>query len=66
MSADSLPGQMRIAATSLLAGLDDEQRALAARLADADLHFAWEGPLTPGARHYYRVQADDVLIEYEQ
>jgi hypothetical protein len=37
----------------------------AARLADADLHFAWEGPLTPGARHYYRVQADDVLIEYD-
>jgi Protein of unknown function (DUF3500) len=31
MSGDSLPGQMGIAATSLLAGLDDEQRALAAR-----------------------------------
>jgi hypothetical protein len=37
----------------------------ASRLADADLHFAWEGPLTPGARHYYRVQADDLLIEYD-
>jgi Protein of unknown function (DUF3500) len=37
----------------------------AARLAGADLHFAWEGPLTPGARHYYRVQADDLLIEYD-
>src|SRR5580698_514204 len=30
----------------------------AARAADAELHFAWEGPLTPGARHYYRVQSD--------
>jgi hypothetical protein len=36
-----------------------------ARAAGADLHFAWEGPLTPGARHYYRVQGDDLLIEYD-
>jgi hypothetical protein len=37
----------------------------AARLGDTDLHFAWEGPLTSGARHYYRVQGDDLLIEYD-
>jgi len=37
----------------------------AARLAGAELHFAWAGPLTPGARHYYRVQGDDLLIEYD-
>ncbi len=37
----------------------------ASRLAAAELHFAWEGPLTPGARHYYRVQGDDLLIEYD-
>ena len=37
----------------------------AARLDGTDLHFAWEGPLTPGARHYYRVQGDDLLIEYD-
>jgi hypothetical protein len=37
----------------------------ARRLAGADLHFAWEGPLTPGSRHYYRVQGDDLLIEYD-
>jgi len=36
-----------------------------ARLDGADLHFAWEGPLTPGARHYYRVQGGDLLIEYD-
>jgi len=35
------------------------------RLAGSDLHFAWAGPLTPGARHYYRVQGDDLLIEYD-
>ncbi len=37
----------------------------AARMDGAELHFAWEGPLTPGARHYYRVQAEDLLIEYD-
>jgi hypothetical protein len=37
----------------------------AARLARADLYFAWAGPLTPHARHYYRVQGDDLLIEYD-
>jgi len=37
----------------------------AGRLTGAELHFAWEGPLTPGARHYYRVQGDDLLVEYD-
>jgi uncharacterized protein DUF3500 len=37
----------------------------AGRLAGGDLHFAWEGPLLPGAGHYYRVQGDDLLIEYD-
>jgi Protein of unknown function (DUF3500) len=37
----------------------------ASRLAGGELHFAWEGPLTTGARHYYRVQGDDLLIEYD-
>jgi hypothetical protein len=35
----------------------------AARL--GELHFAWEGPAGPGTRHYYRVQGDDLLIEYD-
>jgi hypothetical protein len=30
-----------------------------------DPHFAWEGPFAPGLRHYYRIQADDLLIEYD-
>jgi hypothetical protein len=37
----------------------------AARIAGGELHFAWEGPVTPGTRHYYRVQGDDLLIEYD-
>ncbi|MDM4718877.1 DUF3500 domain-containing protein [Micromonospora sp. WMMA1363] len=37
----------------------------ARRLADSPLHFAWAGPTRPGQRHYYRVQGDDLLIEYD-
>ena len=36
-----------------------------ARLAGGELHFAWEGPVRSSARHYYRVQGDDLLIEYD-
>jgi hypothetical protein len=39
--------------------------AEARRLAHGDPHFAWEGPPTPGAGHYYRIQGDDLLIEYD-
>jgi hypothetical protein len=37
----------------------------AAGLAAGDPHFAWEGPARRGTRHYYRVQGDDLLIEYD-
>jgi hypothetical protein len=37
----------------------------AARLAGSELHFAWAGPDVAGTRHYYRIQADDLLIEYD-
>jgi hypothetical protein len=37
----------------------------AARIDPARLRFAWEGPTRPASRHYYRVQADDLLIEYD-
>jgi hypothetical protein len=36
-----------------------------ARVATGELHFAWEGPTAPGTRHYYRVQGDDLLLEYD-
>jgi hypothetical protein len=39
---------------------------LAERLHTDDLHFAWEGPPVPGLRHYYRIQGDDLLIEFDQ
>ena len=37
----------------------------AGRLAGGELHFAWAGPVAPGQRHYYRIQGDDLLIEYD-
>ena len=37
----------------------------AARIAGHELYFAWEGPPQPGTAHYYRVQGDDLLIEYD-
>jgi hypothetical protein len=37
----------------------------AGRLHGGPLHFAWAGPTRPGQRHYYRVQGDDLLIEYD-
>ncbi|WP_208760840.1 DUF3500 domain-containing protein [Micromonospora orduensis] len=37
----------------------------ARRLDDGELHFAWAGPTRPGQRHYYRIQGDDLLIEYD-
>jgi uncharacterized protein DUF3500 len=37
----------------------------AARLRDAQLHFAWAGATEPGHGHYYRIQGPDLLIEYD-
>jgi hypothetical protein len=49
--------------------LDRLPPALAAREADrvaaGEVYFAWQGPARPGAQHYYRVQGDDLLIEYD-
>jgi hypothetical protein len=68
-AADLGPGARAVLAQLVAVYLDRLPAGLAAReasrLAAADLHFAWEGPMTPGARHYYRVQGDDLLIEYD-
>jgi hypothetical protein len=37
----------------------------AGRIAAGELYFAWQGPAGPGTRNYYRVQGDDLLIEYD-
>jgi hypothetical protein len=43
----------------------DLTRAESARIDPDSLHFAWAGPGEPGHGHYYRVQATDLLIEYD-
>ena len=53
------------AARLMRPGIPGSRLSQAARIRAGELHFAWEGPLTPGARHYYRVQGDDLLIEYD-
>jgi hypothetical protein len=63
---DLRPGERSLLdqlADAYLARLPDE---LAERLRTDDLHFAWEGPVVPGKRHYYRVQGGDLLIEFDQ
>ncbi|SCG50348.1 DUF3500 domain-containing protein [Micromonospora halophytica] len=49
--------------------LDRLPAELAAREADrvagGETHFAWAGPVRPGGRHYYRIQGEDLLIEYD-
>jgi hypothetical protein len=65
--ADLRPGERALLdqlVTLYLGRLPDE---LAAALdpAGGDVHFAWEGPPGPGTRHYYRIQADDLLIEFD-
>jgi hypothetical protein len=36
-----------------------------ARVSAGEVYFAWEGPAARGTQHYYRVQGDDLLIEYD-
>jgi hypothetical protein len=43
----------------------DLARAEAGRIDPGRLHFAWAGPVERGRGHYYRVQANDLLIEYD-
>jgi hypothetical protein len=49
-----------------LSRLDGDLATAELARVDVDrLHFAWEGSTRPGGRHYYRIQAPDLLIEYD-
>jgi hypothetical protein len=70
VAASGLGPTARAALSQLIAVyLDRLPPSLAApeaeRAAAGELHFAWAGPVAPGTRHYYRVQGDDLLIEYD-
>jgi hypothetical protein len=45
--------------------LDRVPDGLATAPALDDVHVAWAGPTTPGAPHYYRLQAPRLLVEYD-
>ena len=43
----------------------EERARAAAAVASGALHLAWAGGREPGEPHYYRLQGDDLLIEYD-
>jgi Protein of unknown function (DUF3500) len=68
LSAPQRDGLMRLvqAYTAMMA--DDLAAERTSRLTAAGLDritFAWSGPTTKGAKHYYRVQGPTFLIEYD-
>jgi Protein of unknown function (DUF3500) len=63
---DLRPGERALLDQLTAAYLSRLPDDLAERLHTDDLHFAWEGPHLPGLRHYYRIQGDDLLIEFDQ
>jgi Protein of unknown function (DUF3500) len=70
VAASGLGPTARAALSQLVAAYLDRlppslAEAEAQRAAAGELHFAWAGPAAPGTRHYYRVQGDDLLIEYD-
>jgi hypothetical protein len=70
VAASDLGAGARAALTQLVAAYLDRlppalAEAEAGRAGAGELHFAWAGPPAPGTRHYYRVQGDDLLIEYD-
>ena len=66
VAASSLSLTARAALSQLTALYVDRVRpGMLTPPAEGELHFAWEGPLTPGTGHYYRIQGDDLLIEYD-
>ncbi|MFI7540643.1 DUF3500 domain-containing protein [Actinoplanes sp. NPDC049599] len=65
--ADLRPGERALLDQLVAVHLGRLPDELAAALdpAGGDVHFAWEGPPGPRTRHYYRIQADDLLIEFD-
>ena len=65
--ADLRPGERALLDQLVAVHLGRLPDELAAALdpAGGEVHFAWEGPPGPGTRHYYRIQAEDLLIEFD-
>jgi hypothetical protein len=65
--ADLRPGERALLdqLVALHLGRLPDELAAALDPTGGDVHFAWEGPPGPRTRHYYRIQADDLLIEFD-
>ncbi|MET0496589.1 MAG: DUF3500 domain-containing protein [Actinoplanes sp.] len=64
--ADLRPGERALLDQLVALHLGRLPDELAAALhPTGDVHFAWEGPPGPRTRHYYRIQAHDLLIEFD-
>jgi hypothetical protein len=65
--ADLRPGERALLdqLVALYLGRLPDELAAALDPAGGPVHFAWEGAAQPGTRHYYRIQADDLVIEYD-
>ncbi|UQU68561.1 DUF3500 domain-containing protein [Couchioplanes caeruleus] len=65
--ADLRPGERALLdqLVALYLGRLPDELAAALDPAGGAVHFAWEGAAQPGTRHYYRVQADDLVIEFD-
>lgn len=46
-------------------GLANAEQSRINAIDDATMTFAWAGSLEPGEGHYYRIQAPDLLVEYD-
>ncbi|MEV4708031.1 DUF3500 domain-containing protein [Actinoplanes sp. NPDC049316] len=65
--ADLRPGERALLdqLVALYLGRLPDELAAALDPAGGPVHFAWEGAAQPGTRHYYRIQADDLVIEFD-
>jgi hypothetical protein len=66
-STDLRPAERAIVEQLIAVYLSRVPDDLAVRLMPTGpVYFAWEGPAEPRTRHYYRIQSDDLVIEFDQ
>ena len=61
----STPAPPRSLAFRIARGIAAERRAEYEKAGADKIAFAWAGPVTPGEKHYYRVQGPTFVIEFD-
>ncbi len=62
---DGLKALLNVYVERLPDQLAEQQQSLVSGVGFSSLHLAWAGPTEVGAPHYYRLQNERVLIEYD-